>query len=348
MSETGRKRLPRGHLHNMEQYGDKAYGALYVIPMHKTGNRRDILKSAIGGVAAAALSPLGARLAFAETETGALTSADLSKNLRQITGAGGNVVVLETGEGLVLVDSGAPEHAEALMSFLDERFGGAPVRALFNTHWHLPHTGANEPIGGTGATILAHENTRLWMSTEYYVEWEKKNYAPRPAAALPTRTFRASDPQPLTYEHGGHRIEYGQLPEAHTDGDIYVYFRDENVLVVGDALGVGAYPVPDYSTGGWIGGLQESTRMLLELTDASTRVVAGEGAAQSRGALQAQSEMLDTLRERIRLGMIAGKSADEIIAENVGEGYEALGDPRRFVSNVYNGLWWGGRLRGAY
>jgi hypothetical protein len=46
--------------------------------------------------------------------------------------------------------------------------------------------------------------------------------------------------------------------------------------------------------------------------------------------------------------MIAGKSVDEIFAENVMAGYESLPEPRQFVHNVYNGLWWGGRLRGAY
>jgi glyoxylase-like metal-dependent hydrolase (beta-lactamase superfamily II) len=248
----------------------------------------------------------------------------------------------------VLVDSGAPERADALKSHLAAEFDGAPVRVAFNTHWHLPHTGGNDWLGETGTRIVAHEHTRLWMSTEYYVEWEKTNYEPRAAAALPTATFRSSDAQPLVLEHGGQRIEYGHLAEAHTDGDIYVRFPGENVIVVGDVLAAGAWPVPDYSTGGWIGGLQDSTRLLLELSDAETRIVAGEGPAQRRPALEAQAEMLDTMHERIRVRMIAAKSIDEIVADNVGEGYEVLGDTRRFVTNVYQGLWWGGRLRGAY
>jgi cyclase len=308
---------------------------------------RAILTCATRALAAAAFLSFGLAPAAA-SGSGELESTRLTDKVVQITGAGSNITVLETDDGLVLVNSGAPEHAEALMGFLHEEFDGAPVRVLFNTHWRAPYTGANELIGRSGAQILSHENTRLWMSTEYYVEWEKKNHRPRPPEALPTETFHSSDPQPLALEHGGQLIEYGHLAEAFTDGDIYVYFRDQNVIVVGEVLGVGDYPVPDYSTGGWIGGLQDATRLLIGLTDDRTQVVAAHGPARTRADLETQIEMLDTIHERIRVQMIAAKSIEEILAEDVAQGYESWGDPGQFVHNVYNGLWWGGRLRGAY
>jgi glyoxylase-like metal-dependent hydrolase (beta-lactamase superfamily II) len=161
-------------------------------------------------------------------------------------------------------------------------------------------------------------------------------------------TFYSSDPQPLTYELGGYAIEYGHLAEANTDGDIYVRFVDDDVIAVGDVLAVDAFPVLDYSTGGWIGGAQAATEQLITLAGAGTHVIAGEGPPQNRAALEAQLALLNELRERIRLRIIEGKSVDEILAEDITQGYESLPDPRRFVSNVYNGLWWGGRLRGAY
>jgi len=39
------------------------------------------------------------------------------------------------------------------------------VRTVFNTHYHPENTGANEVLRQGGATIVAHENTRLWMAT---------------------------------------------------------------------------------------------------------------------------------------------------------------------------------------
>lgn len=276
-----------------------------------------------------------------------LRLARVTERVSVVSGAGGNVVVFETAEGLALVDSGSAEHSEYLLEFIDKAFDGAPIRVLFNTHWHLDHTGANEAIAARGARIIAHENTRLWMGTEYYVEWEQRNYGPRPATALPTDTFYSSDRQPLFYELGGQRIEYGHLVEAHTDGDIYVRFIDDDVVAVGGVLAVDEFPLLDYSTGGWIGGAQDSTRRLLEMTTQSTQIIAGNGPPQTRAALAAQAELLDELGERIRLRMLAGKGVDEIYSENIMAGYESLPDPRQFINNVYQGLWWGGRVRGA-
>jgi glyoxylase-like metal-dependent hydrolase (beta-lactamase superfamily II) len=296
-------------------------------------------------VAAAALV-LGAGPRVAGSATGELGLVRVTDRVSLITGAGTNVVVFATSDGLALVDSGTPEQAEALLDFVDESFGGAPIRMLFVTHWHPDHTGANEAIGRRGATLIAHENTRLWMGTEYYVDWEKKNYTPRPESALPTDTFYSSDPQPLRVELGGSVIEYGHLPEAHTDGDIYVRFVDEDVIAVGDALAVDAFPLFDYATGGWIGGGQQAMRQLLELSGPATAIIAGAGQPQKRAALEAQSRMLDEFSERFRIAMNQGKGADQMLAEGTTEGYESLPDARRFIHNTYNGLWWGGRVRG--
>ena len=105
--------------------------------------------------------------------------------------------MLRAAAAAALVDSGPPEHAAELAKLVQGKLGGLPVEALFNTHWHPTHTGGNETLRGADTTIVAHELTRLWMSTEYYVDWEDRTYTPRAAAALPTQTFYATDPQPL-------------------------------------------------------------------------------------------------------------------------------------------------------
>ena len=66
---------------------------------------------------------------------------------------------------------------------------------------------------------------------------------------------------------GSERIEYGYLIEAHTSGDIYVFFRDSNVLAVGDVASPARDPELDYFTGAWIGGRVDAMDRLLELSD---------------------------------------------------------------------------------
>ena len=307
--------------------------------------RRRFLATALKAAAAAAVG--GGLLRVAAAQSGAaLAEVPLRDDLTLITGAGSNVVVLRAAGAAALVDSGSPETATELAKLVRGDLGLLSVELLFNTHWHPTHTGGNEALRSGDTDIVAHELTRLWMSTEYYVDWENRTYAPRAAAALPTKTFYATDPQPLTARIGDEEIQYGHLPEAHTDGDMYVWFKKRNVLVAGGAVTFGAYPVLDYTTGGWIGGLVDATKKLLDLTNADTLIVPENGPAQPRSHLTAQLEMLTAVRTRIENLMRKGRSIEEMLAAGVTDGFDGQwGNNReRFVANIYNGLWWAGRL----
>jgi len=306
-------------------------------------NRRDFLRLTLGAASAALLARPFA--AGAQT-SGPLRKTPLRDGLLHIETDQANVLLLRTAAGGVMVDSGAPEQAVALSQAVAEHLGGVPLAALLNTHWHLDHTGANDVFGKAGTKIIAHENTRLWMSTEYYVDWQDKTYEPRAPEALPNDTFFSSDAQPRTLDIGDERIEYGHLREAHTDGDIYVRFRERNVIAAGGAVGGGAYPIIDYATGGWIGGLIEANKTLLEISDRNTLIVGHAGAVQTRTQIQAQHEMLKTMRERVEGLMRKGKSAAEMIASGVTKDFDGRygTDGALFTRNTYEGLWWAGRL----
>jgi glyoxylase-like metal-dependent hydrolase (beta-lactamase superfamily II) len=314
--------------------------------LHRLQDRRDVLRLTLGALAfsSAATWLVPARRALAQGSV--LRTTALRDGLVQIESDGANVLLLATPAGGVLVDSGGAAQGDALARIVAERLGGSAPAALLNTHWHPDHTGANELFGKSGTKILAHENTRLWMSTEYYVDWEDKTYEPRSPEALPTETFFSSDPQPRALEIGGERIEYGHLREAHTDGDIYVRFRERNVIAAGGAVGGGAYPIIDYSTGGWIGGLIDANKKLLDLANDDTLIVGHAGAVQTRTQLAAQHEMLKVMRERVEGLMRKGKSVKEMVAGGVTADYDGRygTDGALFIRNVYEGLWWAGRL----
>jgi cyclase len=307
-------------------------------------SRRQFLTKALG--ATAAVVGTGALRGAAAQSAPALGETELRNDLSLVTGLPTNVVVLRTAGSAALVDSGPASHGAELAKLVRGRLGFLSVELLFNTHWHVAHTGGNEALRSGDTTIIAHELTRLWMSTEYYVDWEDTTYEPRESAALPTRTFYATDPQPIVAEIGDEEIEYGHLPEAHTDGDIYVWFKNRNVLAAGGVVTHGSYPVIDYATGGWIGGLVDATRKLLAMTSSDTLIVPASGPAQPRAHLERQLEMLTVVRERIENLMRKGRSIEEMLAAEVTKEFDAAwGDNReRFVANIYNGLWWAGRL----
>ena len=265
-----------------------------------------------------------------------LTVTALAPTLRVVSGAGGNVILLDGPDGVLLVNGGAAEQSRALLATVARESGGKPPRVLFNTDWHPHHTGLNVPLGGTGTRVVAHEHTKQYLGAELFVDWENRTYTPLPPKALPTETFHTTGA--MTF--GGERIEYGHLGQAHTDGDIYVFFRDSNVLAVGDVLATGRYPIADYTTGGWLGGLAAATKALVDLANDDTRVAAGSGVVQARDALRVQHEMLAAMRDRLAKMMRQGLSAKEMLAAGVTKEFDARwGDPELFLSTSYRGLW---------
>lgn len=297
--------------------------------------RRQILKQLAVGLGAQTLLGVLGRQVFASGA--APTVTQLGANVALLSGLGGNVVALSAPDGLLVIDSGAPEHSGELMKALRSLPGGKNIRTVFNTHWHWDHTGGNEALRKAGAQIIAHENTRLWLGTEVIEEWENHTYKARPSQALPTNTFYYKSNQLI---FGAEPIEYGWLGQAHTDGDIYVYLRQQNLLMVGDVVSVGRYPVLDYCTGGWTVGMRDATQKLLNLCNDQTRIVPGSGPVQTRADLKAEHDMLSAVHDKVWELMRKGMSPSEIIAARASADFDAKwGDPKLFLSSAYQGIY---------
>src|SRR5262245_56531745 len=295
-------------------------------------NRRAILKGALGGPLGLTLPPF-ARYAFSQERPAVVP---VSEGFVMLTGAGGNVLVRTASTGQVLVDSGAAEFTNAVLAHLRGLPGGGRVTTLFDTHWHREQVGGNLAFGRSEATIIAHEKTRAHLATDYYL-WHKDRYDKAlPAAAHPTVTFFSGD-KTLA---GNERIEYGHLLEAHTDGDIYVFFRDANVLAAGDAISPLKDPVLDWFGGGWLGGRVEAQQRLLKLCDEKTRIVPSYGPVVGRGELQAEFDLsrvlYDRMLELVRKGMSAKEMLDEGLMKDLSRTFR---DPFKFAYGAHKGYW---------
>ncbi len=252
------------------------------------------------------------------------------------TSGGTNVLACAAGDGLVLVDSGTPALADRLLASLRQLPSAGRITTAFNTHWHLDHTGANEQLRQSGAAIVAHENTRLWMATPVWVPAEDRYRPARPAEARPTQTFRVDG----SMNAGGERIEYGYLIDAHTSGDIYVRFRDANVLAVGDVASPARDPELDYFTGAWLGGRVDAMTRLLTLCDDRTRIVAGSGPVMTRAQLLAERDMMQTIYDRAVDRVRQGDDADDMLKAGLLDGLPRTWiDPRKFAYDLNKGLW---------
>ena len=286
--------------------------------------RRGFLKAAAAGLAAPC--------AFAQNPK--ISATPLGDNLYLLTGAGANVVAHTGADGIVMVDGGLAQNAAALAQAVAALPNGGPVKTLFNTHWHPEQTGSNFTLGQAGATIIAQENTRLWLQQNITWPWNHQTFQKFPKIAQPNKTF---------YDKGAldSGIRYGYIPDAaHTDGDLYVYFPQQNVLAVGDAAYGQGWPVVDWWTGGWIGGIAGGLRRLQTIANKDSKIVPGQGPLLSYADIHAQAEMYETINDRLTQMINKGHSPSEGVAAKPAKEYEAkMGNADEFIRRSFESLW---------
>jgi len=256
-----------------------------------------------------------------------------SGKLSVIDGGGANVVAFSSSDGFVLVDGGAPKSGDKVMSALG---ANAKVRILFNTHHHTDQTGNNEMFSAAGTKIIAHKRTLEWMSSDHWVQEEERYEKARPKAVRPTETFLTTG----TLKTGAEQIDYGYLTLAHTNGDIYVFFRNANVLAVGDVASPLRDPALDYLTGAWIGGRVDSMDILLKLANEQTRIVPAYGPIMSKAEFKAERDMMDEVRERLFKQVKQGDGPKDMLDGGVLKGLpRTWNDPYKFLYDAAKGLW---------
>lgn len=268
-------------------------------------SRRDFLQAIIGGAAGLCLT----YPAFGQGTPPPIKATKLSGNLVLIEGDGGNVALVVGDDGLMMIDGGLPDRVADLQKTIAD-VDSHKVSTLFNTHWHFDHTGSNEALGKAGVKIVAHENTKKWLSQKVTMEAFNRTFEPLKPEGLPVETF--SKGGKMTF--GKEKLEYAHVAPAHTDSDVYLFFPGPNVLHTGDLLFNGFYPVIDYSTGGWVGGMAAAAGTMLKVGDAQTRIIPGHGPMASKDDLKAMQAMLDTVSGRLEKMAKEGKSADEAAA----------------------------------
>jgi glyoxylase-like metal-dependent hydrolase (beta-lactamase superfamily II) len=281
-------------------------------------DRRELLKSALAGTVALGFPSL------LRAQSGKVAVID---------GGGSNVIAFSSSDGVVLVDSGVPKSGDKLLAALGSN---AKVQTLFNTHHHSDQTGNNEMFSAAGAKIIAHKRTLEWMSSDHWVQAEDRYEIARPKAARPTESFLTTG----SLKTGGEQIDYGYLPLAHTNGDIYVFFRNANVLAVGDVASPLRDPALDYFTGAWIGGRMDAMDILLKVANEQTRIVPAYGPTMSKTEFKAERDMMETVRDRLFKQVREGDGPKDMLEEDVLKGLARVWkDPYKFLYDAAKGCW---------
>jgi len=304
-------------------------------------NRRDALRLTLG--AAAGLSVMGCatqgagRGGAAKAVKYTPKATPLADRLLLVSGAGGNVLALRSDAGVLLVDTGAAGATAALQAELKRFAGDTPVTTVINTHWHEAVTGGNDVFATGGAKVIAHAKAAQRMRARQYVPGEDRYLPAREKVAVPTEVFYLGSKE---FTFGGEHIEYGYLQQPHTDGDLYVWFRDSNVLAVGDSVAPVSDPLICWFEGGWVGGRVDSQEALLARGDAQTKIVASTGGVISRAEVGTETEALKGMFERVSEAMRKGFTTEDMQRANLlSDLPRTWADPDKALYDAHKSMW---------
>lgn len=248
-------------------------------------------------------------MAQGNLDTVQVRAIPVAGSVYMLMGSGGNIGLSVGSDAAFLIDDQfaplTPKIEAAVREITDQS-----IRFVLNTHWHGDHTGGNENLGKVGALIVAHDNVRVRMSSDQFIEAFNLNVPASPAGALPVVTFNDA----VTFHLNDDEIHVFHVPPAHTDGDAVVHFRRANVVHMGDVYVSGGYPLVDLSSGGSIDGIIAAVAEVLQLSDGATKVIPGHGHLSDRVELQSYHDMLVAIRDRVAHEIASGKTRDEVLA----------------------------------
>jgi glyoxylase-like metal-dependent hydrolase (beta-lactamase superfamily II) len=278
-------------------------------------------------IGAAAVGGVVLRPSFAWAQS-RISTTDLG-GATLFQGAGCNVVALPGPDGALMIDGGLAANADALLAAVKTATRTTRINTLINTHWHPEQVGANEAVGRAGGVIFAHEKTKAALSHAVYNSIAfKGRRAALPEPAWPTKTVRVDG----SMEFAGMKVDYGYMPAAHSDSDLYIHFPSINLLVVGGVVSAEEWPLLDYRNGAWLGGRVRAVEHLADIVKPDTRVVPANGRVMTGREIVRQRDMYQKLFVTMIGYLNMGLGPEDAVTRNPLKEYQPeFGDPAAFT-----------------
>lgn len=227
--------------------------------------------------------------------------------------SGGFVV----GEHAVLViDTMINERLAQQLIALVRGVTDRPIRYVVNTSYHGDHSYGNMYFpastvviqhAATAEYIANHFEDDVAFMVQYFgTDSGLEAIAPRPADLL------LGDGDEMTVDLGGRRVEIRQFGFAQTDGDLFVWVPEAEVMWTGNPLIAEAPAIPWLLDGKHAESLATMRRVRAFLPEGAM-LVPGHGRPVDVEAIDAHIAYLDALDREVRRAVAAGLTLDETV-----------------------------------
>ena len=230
-------------------------------------------------------------------------------NLFEITLVPVNTLASVGEDGVLIVDANYIEYSKYLKAEI-KKLGKEKVDYIVNTHWHFDHCGGNKYFGKE-AKIIAHPDVKKFLSRDELLLGDtQKAY---PEYALPQITFNTE----YDMFFNGDSIKIISVPGGHTSGDAIVYFKNANVVHIGDIIFADELPFIDIDHGGNVFTLADNIQKIIDIMPEDVKIIPGHGREYSIIDLKDYRDMVLKTSDIVTKEILKGKSLDEIKKANV-------------------------------
>jgi len=240
-----------------------------------------------------------------------------------------NVVASIGRDGVLLVDTGWTQTAGDLNEKIKE-LSDDIIKLIIITHPHPDHIGGRG-ILGKNATLISHKRTKDVLAGKYYA------LDSLPRQELPTILIDDE----LTLNFNGEEIKVIPAP-GHTSSDMIIHFTNSGVVHMGDLIFSDTFPELFSTWGGDANHFIETIKRLTEQLPEDAKLIVGHGRDYNLEDLKAYYQMATETMDLIKQGMASGKTAEDMVEENLLKDWEKWNSANisseNWITQVYESL----------
>lgn len=209
---------------------------------------------------------------------------------------------------VVVIDANFPKEAGDVIAAI-KKTTKLPIKYVLDTHHHGDHAYGNAVWAKEGAQIVAHTNAARMLKVNGPKQWEDQAKDRKDVKESSLKQVDIPFDDKYVLDDGTQRVEFHHLGHSHTAGDAVAYLPKHKILCTGDACVNGAFNFMGHSnSASWIKSLEKMEKFDVEI------VCPGHGKPMGKELLATQKRYFVDMREQVKKGIDAKKSATDIAA----------------------------------